>query len=333
MVCPKCGSNEIVTQMVTDTQLVRAGHSLVWWVFVGWWWTFIKWFYFFWLALLVKLFAPKRQKLRQEHTAVCICQHCGYHGAPEEFTPQAAPVSPVSPANPNARSDFRAKNPKRRCERIEVVGESYYKTGIASLGHLDPDYHRPASRLYPDYDEGDTIDKYSFSNAPAELVPEPDNPHDPNAIRVDVRGVTVGYIARTETSHVRELMEEADEVIASIGAGPYKRVIEDDDGDLTTRVVDIDFSVKLLFYMEPEPSAEPDPAPPRVDAQVVETDTERSKTALALFTICVIGLGVSVSVIFMLLFTSVLSPEVFLPALAGVVLFGALSWMLAGAVD
>lgn len=77
MVCPKCGSNNVNVQMVTETQLKRKGRGLFWWVFIGWWWIPIKWICFFWLALLAKIFAPKRQKLVQKHKSIAVCQACG----------------------------------------------------------------------------------------------------------------------------------------------------------------------------------------------------------------------------------------------------------------
>jgi hypothetical protein len=39
----------------------------------------IKWCFFFFPALIVKIFAPKRQKLKQTHRSVCVCQNCGNH--------------------------------------------------------------------------------------------------------------------------------------------------------------------------------------------------------------------------------------------------------------
>jgi HIRAN domain len=41
----------------------------------------------------------------------------------------------------------------------------------------------------------------------ATLVPEPDNPHDPQAIAVHVDGQTVGYLARDEHPRWRDIVE------------------------------------------------------------------------------------------------------------------------------
>lgn len=61
---------------------------------------------------------------------------------------------------------------------FDVVGENWHETGIASvLGRR------------PGLDE--EIERY----ATAELVPEPDNPHDANAICVRIEGEAVGYLS------------------------------------------------------------------------------------------------------------------------------------------
>ena len=79
MVCPKWGSENVTVQMVTETQLKSKHHSVIWWIFVGWYWVPIKWFCFFWIALFAKIFAPKKQKLKQAHKSMCVCQNCGNH--------------------------------------------------------------------------------------------------------------------------------------------------------------------------------------------------------------------------------------------------------------
>lgn len=60
---------------------------------------------------------------------------------------------------------------------IPVVGESHYQGNLLALcGSKTPD----------------GVEKYFV----ATLVPENANPHDPNAIRVDIDSMTVGYLSR-----------------------------------------------------------------------------------------------------------------------------------------
>ena len=77
MVCPKCGSTNVNVQAVSETQIVNKRRGCLWWLLIGWWWIPFKWIFFFGLALLAKIFAPKRQKLKTKHISKCICQDCG----------------------------------------------------------------------------------------------------------------------------------------------------------------------------------------------------------------------------------------------------------------
>ncbi len=78
MICPKCGGTNVNVQAVTETQLKNKHHSIIWWLLIGWWWVLIKWIFFTIPALIVKIFAPKRQKLKQKHITKAICQSCGH---------------------------------------------------------------------------------------------------------------------------------------------------------------------------------------------------------------------------------------------------------------
>lgn len=79
MNCPKCGSGNVNAQMVTETQLKKKHHNILWWIFVGWWWIPIKWLFLTLPALIVKIFAPKKQKLKVTHKTMWVCQNCGNH--------------------------------------------------------------------------------------------------------------------------------------------------------------------------------------------------------------------------------------------------------------
>ena len=79
MTCPKCGSTNVNAQMVSETQIKNKHHGILWWVFFGFYWVPIKWLCFTGLALLAKIFAPKRQKLKTKHKSMWVCQNCGHH--------------------------------------------------------------------------------------------------------------------------------------------------------------------------------------------------------------------------------------------------------------
>lgn len=61
------------------------------------------------------------------------------------------------------------------------------------------------------------------------LVREPDNPHDVRAVRVEWRGVQLGYLPRVENEAVAAAMDRGERVAARIAAllqhrNPWRRV-------------------------------------------------------------------------------------------------------------
>lgn len=76
--CPKCGSNNVSFQLVTESHLKNAHHSIVWWIFIGWWWIFIKWVLFTVPAIIFKIFGiGKRKKIVTSQKQAKVCQECG----------------------------------------------------------------------------------------------------------------------------------------------------------------------------------------------------------------------------------------------------------------
>ena len=78
MTCPKCGSDKVTVQLVSETQITPQHHSAIWWICVGWWWLFFKWIFLTLPALIVKLFKGKKTKTTTIHKSMCICQNCGH---------------------------------------------------------------------------------------------------------------------------------------------------------------------------------------------------------------------------------------------------------------
>lgn len=76
--CPKCGSENVNIQIVSEQQLVTAHHGILWWMFVGWWWIFVKWLILTIPALLAAIFIGKRKKIKNTQKKVRICQSCGH---------------------------------------------------------------------------------------------------------------------------------------------------------------------------------------------------------------------------------------------------------------
>ena len=63
-----------------------------------------------------------------------------------------------------------------------------------------------AAQVWPELKVGDPLD----------LVREPDNPHDRNAVRVDWRGRKLGYVPRAENEALAWAMDRGERVSARI---------------------------------------------------------------------------------------------------------------------
>ena len=77
MRCPKCGSENVTVQVVTETELKEKKHGIIWWCCVGWYWIPFKWLFLTLPALLVKLFAPKKYKTKTHTKKIAVCNSCG----------------------------------------------------------------------------------------------------------------------------------------------------------------------------------------------------------------------------------------------------------------
>lgn len=124
---------------------------------------------------------------------------------------------------------------KIKKERFRVTGTQYYQDAfIEKLGELDDDYEEKVSIIKESYGDGDKIYQYYFGGLKADLIPEPDNEHDKNAVKVMVDGIQVGYIKKGSCSHVKNLMASPDfaGIDVEIKGGKYKEIREDDDGKL-----------------------------------------------------------------------------------------------------
>ena len=95
------------------------------------------------------------------------------------------------------------------CSQTEypVVGESYHKKEIASLGYENPDYKLAKGELFKRGYYEKPVYAYDFPKLEAKLQPEPDNKHDPNAIKVLVRGIHVGYIRSKDCPAVKAMLD------------------------------------------------------------------------------------------------------------------------------
>lgn len=108
----------------------------------------------------------------------------------------------------------------------KVSGTSRRQKELLAMGKKNPDYALTKRELVKKWPEGVTVYEYKFSPKKAELVPDPDNEHNPKAIKVLVDGVHVGYIKDGSCAHIHKLLREnrLQSVTAQIVGGKYKEL-------------------------------------------------------------------------------------------------------------
>ena len=127
------------------------------------------------------------------------------------------------------------EKPRAKFERHKVAGTSYHMDAIMALAQENPDYDLTKREIIDDGLTDERIYQYTFTDGPVELVDDPDNEYDPNAIKVLVAGQHIGYIKRGSTGRVHNL-QRAGRVLgvtAEIYGGKYKVVTCDEDYDGT----------------------------------------------------------------------------------------------------
>lgn len=114
------------------------------------------------------------------------------------------------------------KTPKDKTLKIAVVGEYYKKSQIASLMSGNRLYNIPDADFITKVDECKRIYKYKYRRTEAQLVPEPNNPHDSNAIKVLVDDIHVGYIPANQCIEIKKILKQIKTVKAHMYGGNYK---------------------------------------------------------------------------------------------------------------
>lgn len=152
-------------------------------------------------------------------------------------------------------------------KEYKVAGITYHIDDIMEgLASENDDFLLSRSDLRNEYYDGDRVDQFTFDIQHAELVEEPNNPHDPNAIRIDADGVTIGYVAKSDQQEVLEKMHSEDYLgieVTELHNGMYWDISEDESGKL--EITKDEYSTpyaRFEFKKAPKPAPEPVAAAP-----------------------------------------------------------------------
>ena len=147
-------------------------------------------------------------------------------------------------------------------KEYKVAGITYHIDDIMeSLASENDDFLLSRSELRQEYDDGDRVEQFTFDIQHAELVEEPDSPHDPNAIRIDADGVTIGYVSKNDQKEVLAKMHSEDYLgieITELHNGLYWDISETEDGKLEINKDEYPTPfARFEFKRPPRPAAEP----------------------------------------------------------------------------
>lgn len=153
-----------------------------------------------------------------------------------------------------------ASGPRATFERHKVAGTTYHLDAIMELAEDNPDYDMTKREIIDECMEEERIYQYTFPDGPVELVDEPDNEHDPNAIKVIVAGQHIGYIKRGSTGRIHKLQRSGRVlgVTAEIYGGKYKIVRSVEEYQMQRYELDRDetdygAAIEVLVQPESEP--------------------------------------------------------------------------------
>lgn len=162
-----------------------------------------------------------------------------------------------------AAAEKTPEKPRAKFERHKLAGTSYHMDAIMALAQENPDYDLTKREIIDDDLTDERIYQYTFTDGPVELVDDPDNEHDPNAIKVLIAGQHIGYIKRGSTGRVHNL-QRAGRVLgvtAEIYGGKYKVVTCDEDYDGTEHYDlikdETEYGAAIEILVRPEQEQEP----------------------------------------------------------------------------
>ena len=102
---------------------------------------------------------------------------------------------------------------------------------LLNLAFDNNDYSMSKKEIVDSFMTDERIYQYCFYPSKVELLPEPENPYDPNAIKVIVDNEHVGYIKKGSCKHLLKVISEdrIGGIDCDIGGGNYKYVYESEE--------------------------------------------------------------------------------------------------------
>lgn len=139
----------------------------------------------------------------------------------------------IIPKSSTETAPLRSEANPLETETLHITGTSHYMDNILDLAIENQLYDYSKKELIEDGLEDERIYQYEFYPSKVELVAEPENQYDSNAIRVLIDDIHVGYVKSGSCTHVKKLLNSGrvTAIDAEIYGGTYKLLWEDEDGE------------------------------------------------------------------------------------------------------
>lgn len=113
----------------------------------------------------------------------------------------------------------------------DVAGLSFYMDNLMSMMVPNYLYNYRKQELIDTCNTDINVYKQTVEDKQVELIPDPDNSHDPNAVKVLLGGKQIGFVPAANSAHILDLMGTGRivSIAYTVQGGKYKRVDEDYD--------------------------------------------------------------------------------------------------------
>lgn len=151
--------------------------------------------------------------------------------------PSTLPEEPMNkaeePMNKAEEPKNKAEEPKNKEDQsiktYKATGMQHRLESLLRLGVENADYLMSKKELVDEGLIGERVWEFDFFPSKVELIPEPDNAYDPNAIKVMVDGEHVAYIKKGSCAHLLKAIKgnRIKNIKCEIAGGRYKYISED----------------------------------------------------------------------------------------------------------
>ena len=163
-----------------------------------------------------------------------------------------------------------------KSESFIIAGVRHYEDNIMSLLRENEDFDRSKQELKDWYMDQKVPEYVPKTELQVVLEEEPTNHYDPNAVKVLMNGLTVGYIKSGSCTHVKNVIAAGIKKIfvKEIAIGRYKYVTED---GVETENYGYPKITIIVSYGPDEEAASPDP---EVKAGVKNTQAKEPRRGM-----------------------------------------------------